>query len=87
MTKGSGKHGRILKEDILTYKEGSVSKKQETSRPQEQVAEQATAGKGTKVVKMNQIMQGMVKSMNHAATVPHFYLKDEFDVTRIVGCP
>ena len=26
----------------------------------------------------------MVKSMNYSATVPHFYLKDEFDVTRIV---
>lgn len=34
---------------------------------------------------MNQIMQGMVKSMNHAATVPHFYLKDEFDITKLVG--
>lgn len=22
--------------------------------------------------------------MNHAATVPHFYLKDEFDITRLV---
>ena len=33
---------------------------------------------------MNSIQQGMVKSMNHAATVPHFYLKDEFDITRLV---
>ena len=85
LSQGSGKHDRILKEDILAYKEkGSAAQKQASPQAQERPQQAATTGQGNRTVKMNQIMQGMVKSMNYSATVPHFYLKDEFDVTRIV---
>lgn len=36
---------------------------------------------------MNPIQQGMVKSMNYAATVPHFYLMEEVDVSKLVRPP
>lgn len=34
-------------------------------------------------VKMKLFEQGMVKSMNHAVTVPHFNLHDEYDITEL----
>jgi 2-oxoisovalerate dehydrogenase E2 component (dihydrolipoyl transacylase) len=80
--KGSGKHGRILKEDILDFKDKPQNRTTEASSKQQ--PQTAAPPAGVRVVKMNPIMQGMVKSMNHAATVPHFYLKDEFDITRLV---
>jgi len=80
--KGSAKGGRILKEDIIAFKEASKSTSSTKPTTTTSRTAEAAAG-GSKVVKMNQIMQGMVKSMNYAATVPHFYLKDEFDVTRL----
>ena len=63
-----------------------LNHKQTPVNEEKKAPEARTGGAaGSKSVKMNSIMQGMVKSMNHAATVPHFYLKDEFDVTKLVG--
>lgn len=83
--KGSGQHGRIVREDILAYKAYSAAAptKAQAAPASKTAAQTVTATGGSHVVKMNPIMQGMVKSMNYAATVPHFYLKDEFDITKL----
>lgn len=84
--KGSGQHGRIVREDILAYKaySSTSSAKTQPAKSAPSQPQAVTPSGGSQTVKMNPIMQGMVKSMNYAATVPHFYLKDEFDITKLV---
>lgn len=35
---------------------------------------------------MTDFQKGMQKSMTESNAIPHLYLKDEFDITELVGC-
>ena len=102
---GSGKKGRILKEDVLNIdnipKKG-ISHKDANKQPEKVLAskqpEKTSAvkqqEKGDEIrhtpeetgmfIKMSMFERGMVKSMTQAASIPHFNLHEEFDVTDLV---
>ena len=73
---------------MLEFRDKAQAQPEPQARAQPQAQAQVRApgpAPGSRVVPMSQMQQGMVKSMNHAATVPHFYLMDEFDITSLVG--
>lgn len=79
---GTGKAGRITKEDLLSFSES----KEKPSIPQ------GAAGSNLKpvsesanetVVKLSQVQKAMVKSMTAALQIPHFGFTDDIDLTNL----
>lgn len=95
---GTGKNGRILKEDIENFLNGGgVSEASETSVATEEVTEQQEASTVAAPVvlegdfpetreKMSGIRKAIAKAMVHSKqTAPHVTLMDEVDVTELVA--
>eukprot|EP01016_Furgasonia_blochmanni_P007845 TRINITY_DN1314_c0_g1_i10.p1 TRINITY_DN1314_c0_g1~~TRINITY_DN1314_c0_g1_i10.p1 ORF type:complete len:297 (-),score=60.55 TRINITY_DN1314_c0_g1_i10:176-1066(-) len=89
---GSGHKGRVLKDDIHTFVEKkqpappTQAKKPEASAPPSKKTAPfiATGSQIEKeIVQMSDFQKGMQKSMTEANNVPHFYYKDEIDVTEL----
>lgn len=95
LVKGTGKNGRILKEDVIRYMEG---------KQQVQEAPEVSAAKDEKLVvettqvpvlegefpetreKISGIRKAIAKAMVHSKqTAPHVTLMDEVDVTNLVA--
>ncbi|CAH0562075.1 unnamed protein product [Brassicogethes aeneus] len=75
LIKGTGKHGRILKEDVLKYLENNNG---ETSHSgslvdEKQDLEEAISG----------FQRIMVKTMTESLKIPHFVYSDEITVTKL----
>lgn len=98
MVAGTGKNGRILKEDIENYLNGGgVSQATEASTVTEEVAVQQEAASVVAPVvlegefpetreKMSGIRKAIAKAMVHSKqTAPHVTLMDEVDVTELVA--
>ena len=96
---GTGRDGRVLKDDILKYVQGGNHQTQH-AQPQHHEAPKATEKKAPqftrpalatdnatskRTVSMNGFQKGMQKSMSQALTIPHFNFKDEIDVTELVS--
>lgn len=85
---GTGKDGRILKQDLES---AATPKKAEAPKPVEAKAKAPApapvAGKPgkTQVVQMSDFQKGMQKSMTESNSIPHLYLKDEFDLTELTA--
>eukprot|EP00049_Salpingoeca_infusionum_P018211 m.356227 g.356227 ORF g.356227 m.356227 type:complete len:485 (+) comp17474_c0_seq1:44-1498(+) len=96
---GSGKNGRILKEDVLDFLEGKTSKK--PAAQQQAPAATATTASTTPLpnappapatslqaedvtVPVTGIQKAMVKSMTAALQVPHFGYADEIEVDELI---
>lgn len=94
--KGSGKNGRILKEDIDNYLSGDQKEESQKSSEDEAVqTEEKSTSKETKVSKgeypetrekMSGIRKSIAKAMVNSKTkAPHVTLMDEIDVTELVA--
>lgn len=97
---GTGKEGRVLKEDIINYIEGEKGTQTSTSKPASPPcpvkAKPQTAspppppprpivpGEGDKTVPFTGFTKAMTKSMSRALQIPHFSYKDEIDMTELV---
>ncbi|UJR10812.1 hypothetical protein I4U23_014999 [Adineta vaga] len=90
---GSGKDGRILKEDLLNHKsEASKPPPTKASPPSPASVKQAPSLKPrpttTTVADRNEPIKGirkaMVKTMTQANAVPHFTYCDEYDMSQLV---
>ncbi|ALC80920.1 MULTISPECIES: dihydrolipoamide acetyltransferase family protein [Bacillus] len=90
---GSGKNGRVLKEDIESFLNGGS---QQAEAPAEETKEAAPEQKSAPVVsegelpesreKMSGIRKAIAKAMvNSKHTAPHVTLMDEVDVTKLVA--
>ena len=86
LVKGTGKDGRITKEDVLKFAEGSAA----PAAP-EQKAPKAEMPKPVpppvsaqdKVIKLTGMRKAMTKSMTEALTIPHYNLQDEFGMDKL----
>lgn len=81
--KGTGKNGRILKEDILEYMEKPAAK---TPEKVPEGISQSTVSFGKDDVKIEPIKgftKAMVKTMTAALKIPHFVFSDEIKVTKL----
>lgn len=81
--KGSGKGGRILKEDIINY----VSGKDNDTEPSTYCSDTPVAGRllyEDKTLQLRGFQRAMVKSMTMAARVPHFHYVEEIHCEALV---
>ncbi|KAL6717935.1 hypothetical protein ACLMJK_004020 [Lecanora helva] len=81
---GTGKDGRVLKEDVHRYAtnrdaESSKSSRGAAVRPSSNVDETQVE----KIITLNPIQSQMFKTMTRSLTIPHFLYADEIDVTAI----
>ncbi|CAG9829843.1 unnamed protein product [Diabrotica balteata] len=76
---GTGKNGRILKEDILKFLGGSISNT-ELITQREQVKRVSTED-DIKLIKGFQ--KSMIKTMTEALKIPHFVYGDEIKITEV----
>lgn len=89
---GSGKEGRVLKEDVLRYLERGESRpEQGTTSPVHREVTQASAAApeqqapGLRVEPIRGVRAVMARRMVEAAsTIPHFHYGDEIDVTELL---
>ncbi|NRB54691.1 MAG: dihydrolipoyllysine-residue acetyltransferase [Salinicola sp.] len=87
---GSGKDGRVLKEDVLAFRQ--QQEKQEQRPRQAEAADHRlttaadAASSGERVEPLRGVRAVMARRMSEAAsTIPHFAYGDEFDVTELLA--
>ncbi|MGM0524724.1 MAG: dihydrolipoyllysine-residue acetyltransferase [Pseudomonadota bacterium] len=79
---GSGKKGRVLKQDIKDFVAGDSAEKSETAAAP---ATAQTTG-GTRTEAIRGVKAAMAKQMmKSVSTIPHFTYADEFDVTDLIA--
>lgn len=80
---GTGKKGRILKEDLVTAPTATVSQQQAVSSQQSVQAAQATTG-GQRTEPLRGVQAAMARLMTESVrTIPHFTYAEEFDLTEL----
>ena len=93
---GSGKDGRVLKEDVLAFQQQQEKRQeQHCAELQDSQPRAATPGRGTpapgaasdeRIEPLRGVRAVMARRMSEAAsTIPHFAYGDEFDVTELLA--
>lgn len=86
---GTGKDGRVLKEDIYKFLEGGSAQSQDqsaSSSPQPSSSSRPPASTGEQVetpVSLTNIQTQMFKAMTRSLTIPHFLYTDEVDFSSL----
>ncbi|MCH2055047.1 MAG: dihydrolipoyllysine-residue acetyltransferase [Thalassotalea sp.] len=83
---GSGKKGRVYKEDVLAYQQGGSSTST-VAASQTPLAESAVQATGvTRVEPIRGVKAAMAKAMvNSVSTIPHFTYCEEIDLTDLIA--
>ncbi|KIW67484.1 hypothetical protein PV04_06729 [Phialophora macrospora] len=80
---GTGKEGRVMKEDVYTYLNQGSARTSRTatapSKPEIDAKQQETAKRLTPV------QSAMFKSMTGSLSIPHFLYSDTIDITRLAS--
>jgi 2-oxoisovalerate dehydrogenase E2 component (dihydrolipoyl transacylase) len=76
---GTGKRGRVTKEDILNFVE-TGGKRVEVQAPGAPKLQAPVVLKADKVVKLTGFRRAMAKSMTDSLTIPHHNIQDEFSI-------
>ncbi|SHI18835.1 dihydrolipoyllysine-residue acetyltransferase [Ferrimonas marina] len=83
---GSGKNGRVLKEDVHHFLAQSSNAPVEPQRASQPVAAPVAEQAGARVEPIRGVAAAMAKQMTHSVqTIPHFTYCDEFDLTELVA--
>ena len=81
---GSGKKGRVYKEDVIAFKEGGVAPAAVATAPAGQAAPVAAQG-SVKVEPIRGIKAAMAKAMTESvSSIPHFTYCEEIDMTNLI---
>jgi len=79
---GSGKKGRVLKEDLEQFKQGGQA---QSAQGQASTEQRPVAG-GTRTEAIRGVKAAMAKAMvQSVSTIPHFTYADEFDLTAVIA--
>ncbi|OLO08775.1 dihydrolipoamide acetyltransferase [Salinicola sp. MH3R3-1] len=87
---GSGKDGRVLKEDVLAFRQQQEKQQEQRREPAATSDHQTTtaadsASNGERVEPLRGVRAVMARRMSEAAsTIPHFAYGEEFDVTELL---
>ncbi|XP_046745343.1 lipoamide acyltransferase component of branched-chain alpha-keto acid dehydrogenase complex, mitochondrial isoform X2 [Diprion similis] len=83
---GTGKNGRILKEDLLSYgdSETSDSDAEISTKPQRQPEKTDRVQGEVRTVALKGYAKYMWTTMTRSLSIPHFVYSDECDVTKLV---
>ncbi|WP_110693512.1 2-oxo acid dehydrogenase subunit E2 [Salinicola halophyticus] len=88
---GSGKDGRVLKEDVLAFRQQQEKQQEQRREPAATSDHQTTtaadsASNGERVEPLRGVRAVMARRMSEAAsTIPHFAYGEEFDVTELLA--
>ncbi|MGQ7244902.1 2-oxo acid dehydrogenase subunit E2 [Salinicola sp. V024] len=85
---GSGKDGRVLKEDVLVFQQRhDTSDRQRHERREDATPDAvADAGSAERIEPLRGVRAVMARRMSEAAsTIPHFAYGEEFDVTELLA--
>ena len=80
---GTGKDGRVLKEDVLKYLEGGS---QQSTASATAISKPAMDAKQTEIAqKLTPVQSAMFKSMTGSLSIPHFLFSDTVDLTTLTS--
>ncbi|WP_105189632.1 dihydrolipoyllysine-residue acetyltransferase [Pseudoalteromonas sp. T1lg48] len=83
---GSGKNGRVFKEDIERFIAGGASAKHAEQATSTSAAPAAPVSGGTRVEPIKGMKAAMAKQMvRSVSTIPHFTYSDEIDLTDLIA--
>lgn len=86
--KGTGKDGRVLKEDVLTFSKAAEapvsSEPAPSAQPTPSSAAAAPPSAEEKVMPLTAIQKQMFKTMTNSLSIPHFLYTDEVNMDRLV---
>ncbi|KAL9237699.1 hypothetical protein vseg_012219 [Gypsophila vaccaria] len=82
--KGSGKDGRLLKEDVVKHAGGKDAHRMSTFFDHSNQSVFENLSYEDKVVPLRGFQRAMVKSMTMAASIPHFHYVEEFNCGALV---
>ncbi|TQF70928.1 dihydrolipoyllysine-residue acetyltransferase [Pseudoalteromonas luteoviolacea] len=89
LVQGSGKNGRVYKEDLEQYLKGGQSQAPVVSAPEKVTTTPETAAissGGTRVEPIRGMKAAMAKQMvASVSTIPHFTYSDEIDLTELIA--
>jgi len=79
---GSGKKGRVYKDDVIAFKEGG----NQTANIQQQMTQKTVVSGGTRVEPIRGVKAAMAKAMvSSVSTIPHFTYCEEIDLTDLIA--
>ncbi|XP_012258130.2 lipoamide acyltransferase component of branched-chain alpha-keto acid dehydrogenase complex, mitochondrial isoform X2 [Athalia rosae] len=82
---GSGKDGRILKEDLLNYTSDEESSSDSDVEEQDKIKlENSRDIRGVRSVEKKIYAKHMWSTMTQSLSIPHFVYSDEYDITKLV---
>ncbi|RDW24223.1 2-oxoacid dehydrogenases acyltransferase-domain-containing protein [Yarrowia lipolytica] len=80
--KGSGKGGRVMKEDVLSYQKGGSAVSD--SATGSVTAATTTSTAGSRLVPLTPTQMGMFKTMTNSLSIPHFLYTDEVCLDKLM---
>ncbi|WP_046004493.1 dihydrolipoyllysine-residue acetyltransferase [Pseudoalteromonas rubra] len=83
---GSGKNGRVFKEDLERFAQGGTAAQSSTPAQAEQSTPAPVSSGGTRVESIRGMKAAMAKQMvASVSTIPHFTYSDEIDLTDLIA--
>lgn len=81
---GTGKNGRVLKEDVHRY---AAARDGESEPPQQPTLSRPAPGveeaQNEESIKLSPVQSQMFKTMSRSLTIPHFLYADEIDISAL----
>ncbi|KAL8954284.1 MAG: hypothetical protein Q9183_007219, partial [Haloplaca sp. 2 TL-2023] len=80
---GTGKDGRVLKEDVQHHAAASHKPSEPSSSPSPRISRKSTTPQTETSIALTPIQSQMFKTMTRSLSIPHFLYADELDITAL----